>query len=155
MKQFTKTRPVEILLIEDNEGDILLTLEAFKDSKITNNFNICRDGEEALAYLSKQDDFINATTPDIILLDLNLPKIDGKQVLEEIKNDKKLRLIPVVMLTSSKAERDIVQSYELHANSYIIKPVDFNQFTEIVDSIDNFWFSIVVLPDDTDQPQTN
>ncbi len=155
MKHFTEARPVEILLIEDNEGDILLTLEAFKESKITNNFNICRDGEEALSYLSKQGDFINATTPDIILLDLNLPKIDGKQVLEKIKNNEKSRLIPVVVLTSSKAERDIMQSYELHANSYIVKPVDFDQFTEIVETIDNFWFSIVVLPNDTDQPQKN
>jgi len=150
MKNFSKTRPVEILLVEDNEGDVFLTREAFRISKIANTIHVAEDGEAAMEFLRKEGKYSNSPTPDLVLLDINLPKKDGTQVLKEIKEDDLLHFIPVVILTSSKSEQDVVKSYDLHANSYIIKPVDFNKFSEIVSAIENFWFAIVVLPDEKD-----
>lgn len=137
---------IEILLVEDNPGDVRLTREALRDSKIRNNLSVVEDGVDALAYLRQEGQYQNATRPDIILLDLNLPRKDGRQVLSEIKEDASLRRIPVVVLTTSDDERDIMQTYNLHANCYITKPVDFQQFITIVKSIEDFWFSIVKLP---------
>lgn len=143
-------RPIEILLVDDNPGDIRLTQEALKESKVLNNLHIVEDGMEALEFLRKKGRFKNVITPDIILLDLNLPKRNGREVLTEIKNDDFLKKIPVVILTISRAEEDILKSYELHANCYITKPVDMNQFVKIVRTIENFWFSIVRLPPNID-----
>ena len=145
-----KLRPVEILLIEDNPGDVRLTKEALKEGKLINNLHVVGDGVEALAYLKKIGNFKNEPTPDLILLDLNLPKKDGRELLAEIKEDKHFKHIPVVVLTTSKAEADIIKSYESHANCYITKPVDMNQFIKIVQSIEFFWFSIVKLPPNED-----
>ena len=139
-------RPIEILLVDDNPGDVDLAREALSDGKIVNNLSVAQDGIEALAFLRKESPFANAPHPDIILLDLNLPKMDGRQVLAEIKADPILRLIPVVVLTTSQSELDIVKSYSLHANCYITKPVDLHQFVDVIKSIENFWFSIVTLP---------
>ncbi len=140
------TKPVEILLVEDNEGDVGLVEEVFEDAKIRNTLHVAEDGEEAMLFLNKEKPFLNAPTPDIILLDLNLPQKDGREVLEEIKTDDKLKRIPVVVLTTSKAEEDIVRSYDLHANSYITKPVDFDQFIRVIKSIEDFWLEVVRLP---------
>ncbi len=145
-----KIRTVEILLVDDNPGDIRLTQEALKDSKVLNNLHVVEDGLEALNYLRKKGEFKNEVTPDLILLDLILPKRNGREVLSEIKEDELLKYIPVVILTISRAEEDILKSYELHANCYITKPVDMNQFVKIVRSIENFWFSIVKLPQNMD-----
>jgi len=142
----TKNRSIEILLIEDNKGDVLLTREAFRESQIPNNVNVAENGEQALDMLYKKGAFTTMATPDLILLDLNLPRITGKQVLETIKKDAQLRRIPVVILTSSKAERDVTESYDMHANSYIVKPVNMAQLTEVVKSIESFWFNISALP---------
>jgi chemotaxis family two-component system response regulator Rcp1 len=139
-------RQIEILLIEDNPSDIRLLQEAFKEVKLCSNLSIVRDGEEGLAFLKKEGAYQDAPHPDLILLDLNLPKMDGKELLREIKQCPKLRTIPVVVLTSSMAEEDIIRSYELHANCYITKPVDLDQFIRIVQSIEQFWLSIVKLP---------
>jgi chemotaxis family two-component system response regulator Rcp1 len=136
-------KPVEILLVEDNPGDVFLTKNAFSETKIKNNISVAKDGEEAMDYLHKRNGFENAITPDLLLLDINMPKKDGREVLEEIKADEVLRHIPVVIMTSSKAEKDVIKTYDLHANSYIIKPVDLKQFSEAVNAIENFWFSIV------------
>jgi two-component system response regulator len=140
--------PIEILLVEDNPGDIRLTKEALRDSKIHNNLSVVTDGVEAMAFLRREAEYNRSPRPDIILLDLNLPRKDGREVLEEIKADESLRRIPVVVLTTSDDEQDIVQSYDLHANCYITKPVDLNRFITIVKTIENFWFSIVKLPPD-------
>ncbi len=137
---------VEILLVEDNPGDVGLTKEAFSESKLKNTLIIVTDGVEATEYLHKEGKYSNATTPDLILLDLNLPKKDGREVLEDIKNDPDLKTIPVVVLTTSDADEDVVKSYENHANCYIRKPVDFEKFIEVVQTIESFWFSIVRLP---------
>ncbi len=137
---------IEILLIEDNEGDIVLTKKAFEDGKIRNNLNVCRDGQEGVDYLFKKGEYANATTPDLILLDLNMPKLGGREVLEQIKNDDRLKAIPVIVLTTSEDEMDIMKSYQLHANSYVRKPVDFLQFVDVVSEIQNYWFSIVKIP---------
>lgn len=137
---------VEILLVEDNEADIRLTQEGLKEAKIRNNLNIVRDGEEAMDFLNKAGNYSKVATPDLILMDLNLPKKDGREVLEEIKNDEKLTHIPVVVLTTSEAEKDIVKSYKLHANCYVAKPMGMDQFVEVIKAIENFWFSIVKLP---------
>jgi len=150
MKFGEKIRPVEILLVEDNPGDVRLTKEAIKEAKIINNLNVVEDGVEALAYLRKKEKFKDATRPDLILLDLNLPKKNGREVLAEIKQDVKLKQIPVVILTVSKAEEDIIKTYELHANCFITKPVDMDQFIKVVKSLKNFWFSIVKLPPNID-----
>lgn len=140
------SRNIEILLVEDNPGDARLTLEAFKEGNIINNIIVMSDGVEALAYLRRQGAYVNATTPDLILLDLNLPKKDGREVLAEIKADERLRPIPVVVLTTSTAQDDVARAYGNHANCYITKPVDLNQFLRVVQSIENFWLSLVRLP---------
>ncbi len=137
---------IEILLVEDNPGDIRLTREALRESKLHNNLSVVEDGVEAMAFLRREGDYTHAARPDIILLDLNLPRKDGREVLEEIKQDEELKRIPVVVLTTSDAEMDIIATYNLHANCYITKPVDLNQFIRIVKTIENFWFSIVKLP---------
>lgn len=137
---------VEILLVEDNPGDVRLTKEAFKDSKLHNNLSVVQDGVEAMAFLRREGRYADAPRPDLILLDLNLPKKDGREVLEEIKYDDDLKRIPVVILTTSSDEKDVLESYNLYANCYITKPVDLTQFLAIVQSIQNFWFSIVKLP---------
>ena len=142
------TKPVEILLVEDNEGDVGLVEEVFEEAKIRNIIHVAEDGEEAMLFLNKETPFDDAPTPDIILLDLNLPQKDGREVLEEIKTDENLKRIPVVVLTTSKAEEDIIKSYDLHANSYITKPVDFDQFIRVVRSIENFWLEVVRLPNE-------
>jgi CheY-like chemotaxis protein len=139
-------KQIEILLVEDNEGDIGLVEEVFQEAKIMNNLNIAEDGEEAMLFLHRKGKFSNVPSPDIILLDLNLPGKDGREVLKEIKEDNELKRIPVVILTTSKAEEDILKSYNLHANSYITKPVDFDQFIRVIKSIENFWLDIVKLP---------
>ncbi|MGJ5674839.1 MAG: response regulator [Nostochopsis sp.] len=138
--------PIEILLIEDNPGDVELTKIALEDSKISVNLNVVEDGVEAIAFLRREGKYTQAPHPDIVFLDLNLPKKDGREVLAEIKADEKLKRIPVVVLTSSQAEEDILKVYNLSANCYITKPIDLDQFVKIVQSIENFWFTIVKLP---------
>ncbi|MCA0458140.1 MAG: response regulator [Chloroflexi bacterium] len=145
-RSFVNVEAVEILLVEDSPGDVRLTKEALKDSKLYNNLNVVPDGVEAIAFLRREGNYANAPRPDLILLDLNLPRMDGRQVLQEIKNDDNLKRIPVVVLTTSANETDIFITYNLHANCYITKPVDFSQFMSVVKSIENFWFSIVKLP---------
>jgi two-component system, chemotaxis family, response regulator Rcp1 len=135
-----------ILLVEDNEGDIVLTVEALKIANITNKIIVVRDGEEALGYLFREGRYANAEQPDLILLDINLPRIDGKEVLARIKNDDKLKIIPVVILTTSDSQKDVMESYNNHANCYITKPVDFNKFMQVVHMIKDFWITIVKLP---------
>lgn len=139
-------RPVEILLVEDNPGDVRLTQEVFKEGKVSNILNIVYNGEEAMDFLRQEGRFANAPRPDIILLDLNLPRKDGREVLAEIKADPDLKRIPVVVLTTSQAESDLIQSYNLHANCYIVKPVDLDQFINVVKTIEGFWLQIVKLP---------
>lgn len=139
-------RPVEILLVEDNPGDVRLTLEVFKDGKVINSLRVAKDGVEALAILRHEGKYVDTRRPDIILLDLNLPKKDGREVLAEIKSDDSLKCIPVVVLTCSRAEKDILKSYNLHANCYITKPVALDQFIQVVKSIEDFWLTIVKLP---------
>ena len=139
-------KPIEILLVEDNPGDANLAMEALRDSKFKNNLNVVEDGELAMEYLHKEGKFSGAITPDLILLDLNLPKKDGREVLAEIKGNELLRAIPVVILTTSEAEEDIVKTYNLHANCYITKPIDLDQFIKVVKSIEDFWITIVKLP---------
>jgi two-component system, chemotaxis family, response regulator Rcp1 len=139
-------RPIELLLVEDNPGDVRLTLEALKDSKISNTLQVVNDGAEAIRYLRRQGKYAKATVPDLVLLDLNLPKKDGREVLAEVKADKNLKCIPVVVLTCSKSEEDILRAYGLHANCYITKPVDFEQFRKVVNSVEDFWFTVVSLP---------
>ncbi len=140
------SHPAEILLVEDNPGDVRLTQECFKESKISNNLSVVMDGQEAIDFLRHKGKFANAPRPDLILLDLNLPRKDGREVLAEIKADPDLRKIPVVVLTISKAEQDILKSYDLHANCFITKPIDLDQFAIIVKSIEDFWLTIVKLP---------
>lgn len=140
------SRPIEILLVEDNPGDVRLTREALQDAKVLNNLYVAGDGFEALAFLNRQGKYKNAVRPGLILLDLNLPQKDGREVLAEIKVDPDLRRIPVVILTTSKAEEDILKTYDLHANCYITKPVDFEKFLEVIQAIEDFWLSIVKLP---------
>ncbi len=138
-------RPAELLLVEDNYGDVLLTSEAFRVAKLSNNLAVAGDGEEALSMLRQEGRYADQATPDVILLDLNLPRMDGREVLEAIKLDPKLRRIPVIVLSSSKAEVDILKTYDLGANGYIVKPVTFERLQEIVASIESFWFTVVVL----------
>lgn len=146
MRTRTMSKSVEILLVEDSKGDVGLIEEVFEDAKIGNTLHIVEDGEEAIAFLRGEGQFSESPRPDIILLDLNLPKKDGREVLEEVKSDDELKNIPVVILTTSKAEEDILKSYNLHANAYITKPVDFDQFIKVVKSIESFWLEIVKLP---------
>jgi CheY-like chemotaxis protein len=146
MNPHTIYYPIEILLVEDNLGDVRLTQEALKEGKVHNNLSVVTDGVEAMAYLRQQGRFRTAARPDIILLDLNLPKKNGREVLAEIKQDGELKHIPVVILTTSKADEDVLKSYNLYANCYITKPVDLDQFIRVVQSIENFWLTIVKLP---------
>jgi chemotaxis family two-component system response regulator Rcp1 len=139
-------KPVEILLVEDNPGDARLAQEALKESKIRNSIRVVSDGVEAMAYLHREGHYAAEPMPDLILLDLNLPRMDGRQVLAAIKTDPKLKRIPVVILTISKDEEDILRSYNLHANCYITKPIDLEQFLKVVHSIEDFWLTIVKLP---------
>jgi CheY-like chemotaxis protein len=138
--------PIEVLLVEDDPGDVLLIQEAFEFNKVHNNLNIVRDGEQALAYLRREGDYAGAARPDLVLLDLNLPRKDGREVLQEVKSDEVLRTIPIVVLTTSEAEEDVLRSYQLHANAYVTKPVDFDRFVSIVRQIDDFFVSVVRLP---------
>ncbi|CAI7978453.1 Response regulator Rcp1 [Frankia sp. Hr75.2] len=138
--------PVEVLLVEDDPGDVLMTREAFEDHKLKNNLNVVSDGVEALAYLRGEGPYADAPRPDLILLDLNLPRRDGRQVLAEVKADERLRRIPIVVLTTSEAEEDVLRSYDLHANAYITKPVDFERFVAVVRQIDDFFITVARLP---------
>ncbi|MDX8412016.1 MAG: response regulator [Mariprofundaceae bacterium] len=139
-------RPADILLVEDNPGDVRLIREAMRENKILNTLNVVSDGVEAMAYLQRIDDYAGASRPDLILLDLNLPKKSGREVLEEIKMDEFLKRIPVLILTSSEAEEDIVATYDLHANCYVVKPGGLDDFVAVVRSIESFWLTIVKLP---------
>jgi CheY-like chemotaxis protein len=143
-------RPADFLLVEDNPGDVRLTQEALKSHKVQNNLHVVTDGEEAMAFLRKQGKYRDAPRPDIILLDLNLPKKDGREVLAEIKSDPGLKTIPVVIITSSEAEQDVIKSYNLNANCYVTKPVNLDQFIKVVQSINDFWLTIVKLPGNPD-----
>jgi chemotaxis family two-component system response regulator Rcp1 len=138
--------PLEVLLVEDSLGDVRLTREAFKDAKVHINLHVAADGVEAMAFLQREGDYANVPRPDLILLDLNLPKKDGRQVLKEIKESASLGSIPVVILTTSASEIDVLRSYQLHANCFITKPVNLEGFLEVVKSIDNFWLAVVKLP---------
>lgn len=146
MNDMDTGKPIEIMLVEDSPGDVRLTREALKESKVRNNLHVTIDGVEAMAFLRREGEYANAPKPDLILLDLNLPKKDGREVLAEIKSDEHLRSIPVVILTISQAEEDILRTYNLHANCYITKPVNFHRFVEVVRCIENFWLTIVKLP---------
>jgi len=146
MSSQTMAKPIEILLVEDNPGDVRLTREAFKEGKVLNNLSVVEDGAEAMAFLRQQGKYADVPRPDLILLDLNLPKKDGREVLPEIKGDTNLKRIPVVVLTTSKAEQDILKTYNLHANCYVTKPVDLEQFISVVRFVQHFWLSIVKLP---------
>jgi chemotaxis family two-component system response regulator Rcp1 len=139
-------RPIEILLVEDNVADVRLTREALREGHVRNNLSVAKDGAAALAMLRREPPYDATPRPDLVLLDLNLPKVDGREVLAAMKNNPDLRRIPVVVLTTSKAEQDVYRSYDLHANSYITKPVDFDQFIKVVQTIEEFWLTIVTLP---------
>ena len=142
----TICEPVEILLVEDNPGDVRLTQEVLRDGKVRNNMSVVMDGVDAISFLQQTGEYAGAPRPDIILLDLNLPKKDGREVLAEIKADSNLKHIPVVVLTTSSAEQDIFRSYDLHANCYVTKPVDLDQFIKVMKMIEDFWLTIVKLP---------
>jgi chemotaxis family two-component system response regulator Rcp1 len=147
MKSIGKdAEPIEVLLVEDSPGDVRLTREAFKDAKVHINLHVASDGTEAMAFLAREGEYAKVPRPDLILLDLNLPKKDGREVLKEIKESPTLRSIPIVILTTSASEADILQSYQLHANCYITKPVGLDGFLKVVNSIDSFWLSVVKLP---------
>lgn len=141
-----EARPVRILLAEDSEADIRLTQEGLKESKIRNDLFIVRDGVEAIEFLQQRGDYKDVPVPDVVLLDLNMPRKDGREVLEEIKGDQRLKTIPVVVLTTSREEEDVLRSYELHANCYVRKPLEVDGFFKVVQSIEEFWFQIVALP---------
>jgi CheY-like chemotaxis protein len=140
------SEPIEILLVEDNPGDARLAVEALKDSKINNNLYHVKDGVVAMDFLRRRGEYADVPVPDLVLLDLNLPRKDGREVLAEIKEDPELKPVPVVVLTTSEAERDLVRTYDLHANAYVVKPLDLDRFIEVVQAIEDFWFTIVKLP---------
>jgi len=142
----TEPKPVEILLVEDNPGDVDLTLEALEEAKLRNNVHVVEDGVEAMDFLRGADGYDDAPRPDLILLDLNMPRKDGRQVLKEIKEDPELRRIPVVVLTTSEAEQDVLDAYDQSANAYIVKPVDFSQFFRTIRALEDFWLTVVRLP---------
>ncbi|HEX8237779.1 MAG TPA: response regulator [Abditibacteriaceae bacterium] len=146
MNTVTSGRPIEILLVEDSATDVMLAEEALAEAKVRNNLSVVKDGVEAMAFLHKEREYSEVPRPDLILLDLNMPRKDGREVLAEVKADEKLKQIPVVILTTSKAEQDVLNAYGLHANCYISKPVDFDQFANVVQAIEQFWFTIVLLP---------
>ncbi|XMG34703.1 response regulator [Amycolatopsis bartoniae] len=137
---------VDVLLVEDDDGDVLMTQEAFEHHKIRNKLHVVKDGEQALQFLRREGEYADAPRPGLILLDLNLPRRDGREVLAELKNDAELRVIPVVVLTTSEAEEDILRSYSLHANAYVSKPVDFERFIDVIRQIDDFFVTVVKLP---------
>ena len=139
--------PIEILLVEDSVPDVRLTMEALKEAKVNNRLSVVEDGVEAMAFLRQQGKYAESCRPDLVLLDLNLPRMDGRQVLKEMKADPLLRRIPVVVLTTSQAEEDVLRAYDLHANCYITKPVDFDRFMEVVKAIEGFWLTVVRLPE--------
>jgi CheY-like chemotaxis protein len=139
-------RPIEVLLVEDDEGDVLMTREALDEGKVFNRLNVVGDGVQAIAYLRREKPYADVIRPDLVLLDLNLPRRDGRQVLAEVKNDPELRRIPIVVLTTSEAEEDVLRSYDLHANAYVTKPVDFDRFVQVIRQIDEFFISVVRLP---------
>ncbi len=143
----TSRQPIEILLVEDSAADVRLTTEALRRAKVTNNLHVVRDGETAMAFLRREAPHGESPRPDLVLLDLNLPRKDGREVLAEIKADAELRRIPVVVLTTSSEEEDVLRAYELHANSYVTKPVDFGQFLKVVAAIEGFWLEVVRLPE--------
>ncbi len=149
MSNIIIVKPIHILLVEDNPGDVRLTQEAFKENMIYNNMSVVEDGVEAMQFLRQQGKYADAPRPDLIMLDLNLPRKDGREVLSEIKTDPDLKRIPVVVLTTSEAEEDIVKTYNNHANCYITKPVDLEEFIKIVKSIETFWLNVVKLPSDS------
>ncbi len=142
----TAPRPIEILLVEDSPGDVTLTIEALRDAKVANNLHVARDGEEALRFLRREGKFESAPRPDLMLLDLNMPKMGGREVLAEMRADDRFKKIPVVVLTTSQSEDDVAAVYDLAANCYVAKPVDLDQFLEVVRAIDDFWLSLVKLP---------
>ncbi len=144
----SETRPVEILLVEDSPSDTALTIEALAAGKIANNLNCVEDGVEAMNYLKRKGKYAKAVKPDLIMLDLNLPRKDGRQVLAELKADPELKIIPIIVLTTSHSDKDILHSYQLNANCYITKPVDFKHFIDVVRSIEQFWLTVVTLPKD-------
>lgn len=144
------TRPIEILLVEDNPGDVRLTQEALRDAKVRNHMMVASDGVEAMAYLRQEGQYAGSTRPDMILLDLNLPRMNGFEVLDAIKEDTDLKRIPVIILTTSQAEQDIIRSYDLYANAYVTKPMDLEQFIRVIKAIEGFWLEIVKLPEGTD-----
>ena len=146
MTQSAELQVIDVLLIEDDQGDVLMTREAFEHYKIRNQLHVVSDGEQAVQFLRNEGPYADAPRPDLILLDLNLPRVDGRQVLLEVKSDPALRMIPVVVLTTSEAEEDILRSYELHANAYVTKPVDFDRFIEVIRKIDEFFVTVVKLP---------
>ncbi|MGR3177083.1 MAG: response regulator [Candidatus Anammoxibacter sp.] len=146
MAEDRKSKPIEILLVDDNPGDVRLTEEALKETKVNSILNVVVDGVEALHYLRRTGKYTNAARPEIMLLDLNLPRKDGREVLEEIKNDVQLKGIPVIVLSTSNAEQDVIKAYQYHANCYITKPDNFNQFVKIIESTIDYWFNIVRLP---------
>ena len=146
MNAGTSGKPIEIMLVEDDAGDVRLTMEALKGAKVLNHLSVVGDGVEAMAFLRRQGKYANAPFPDLVLLDLNLPRKDGRAVLTEIKTDPALQCLPVVVLTTSQDELDVVQAYKTHANCYITKPVDLKQFLSVVEAIDSFWLSVVRLP---------
>ena len=141
-------RPAEMLLIEDNPADVRLTQEALKEAKVLNTLHVVEDGVEAMAFLRREDKYAQVPRPDFILLDLNLPRKDGREVLAEIKHDERLKRMPVVVLTTSRAEEDIIRSYNLHANAYVTKPVDLEQFLKVVKALEEFWLVVVTFPPD-------
>jgi len=146
MPEQPPSQPIEILLVEDDPGDVLMTQEAFSDYKIANRLTVVTNGEDAIAYMRKQGRFGDVPTPDLVLLDLNLPRRDGREVLLDIKSDPELRRIPIVVLTTSEAEEDVIAAYDLHANAYVRKPVDFDQFVAAVRAVDDFFITVVRLP---------
>jgi CheY-like chemotaxis protein len=146
MSEDPTSKPIVVLLVEDDPGDELMTREAFEENKVNNELHVARDGEEALDFLYQRNGFTDAPRPDLILLDLNLPKFDGREILAQIKQNSDLCTIPVVVLTTSRAEEDVLRSYKLHANAYVNKPVDFTRFIDVVRQIDNFFVSVVKLP---------
>ncbi len=144
---------IEVLLVEDDPGDVVMIREAFEENKVRNRLSVVSDGEQAIQFLRREGVHAGAPRPDLVLLDLNLPRVSGREVLEQVKADPKLRAIPVVILTTSSAEEDILRSYDLHANAYVTKPVDFESFIEVVRQIDNFFVTVVKLPPSTDPAQ--
>jgi CheY-like chemotaxis protein len=146
MNPVDRPDPIEVLLVEDDPGDVLLIREAFEDNKVANRLHVVADGVEAIEFMRQSGEHAEAPRPDLVLLDLNLPRKDGREVLAEVKNDDELRSIPVVVLTTSQAEEDVLRSYDLHANAYVTKPVDFDRFIEVVRQIDEFFVTVVKLP---------